>query len=161
MHVMDVKSSDRIEVSKLALLHLDKSFVTNSQQGLTALNKLLDETYGTEDYIELVTRYAPESENSRLFQMAVEKSGSVIGRDAGALLLEIAGVSFITDKLSTLNDSKKSALLASLQTAGSAESVFILRSTVLDVSQKESVRAAMRRVILEEAGREKMRLLSY
>lgn len=145
MHVMDVKSSDRIEVSKLALLHLDKSFVTNSQQGLTALNKLLDETYGTEDYIELVTRYAPESENSRLFQMAVEKSGSVIGRDAGALLLEIAGVSFITDKLSTLNDSKKSALLASLQTAGSAESVFILRSTVLDVGQKESVRAAAAR----------------
>jgi hypothetical protein len=141
MHVMNVKSSDRIEVSKLALLHLDKSFVTNSQQGLTALNKLLDETYGTEDYIELVTRYAPESENNRLFQMAINKSDGVLGRDAGALLLDIAGVSFITDKLATLSDAKKSALLASLQTAGSAESVYILRSVTLDVGQKESVRA--------------------
>ena len=141
MHVMDVKSSDRIEVSKLALLHLDKSFVTNSQQGLTALNKLLDETYGTEDYIELVTRYAPESENNRLFQLAINKSGEVLGRDAGALLLDIAGVSFITDKLSGLNDTKKSALLASLQTAGSSESVYILRNAVLDVNEKESVRA--------------------
>lgn len=141
MNVMNVKSSDRIEVSKLALLHLDKSFVTNSQQGLTALNNLLDETYGTEDYIELVTRYAPESENNRLFQLAINKSGDVLGRDAGALLLDIAGVSFITDKLASLNDTKKSALLASLQTAGSSESVYILRNTVLDINEKEAVRA--------------------
>jgi putative membrane-bound dehydrogenase-like protein len=140
LNVMTVNSSDRIEVSKLALLHLDKSFVTNSQQGLTALNKLLDETYGTEHYIDLMTRYALDSEHDRLFKMALDKSDEVVGRDAGALLIEQAGISYVTQKLAGLSESKKSALLASIQTVGSPESVYLLRSTALDPNEPASVR---------------------
>ncbi|MCF0064062.1 dehydrogenase [Dyadobacter chenwenxiniae] len=140
LNVMTVNSSDRIEVSKLALLHLDKSFVTNSQQGLTALNRLLDETYGTEHYIDLMTRYELESEMDRLFKMALDKSDEVVGRDAGALLLEQAGISYVTQKLGSLNEAKKSALLASIQTVGSPESVYLLRNTALDANESASVR---------------------
>lgn len=140
LNVLNVPSSDRIEVSKLALLHLDKSFVTNSQQGLTALNKLLDETYGTEHYIDLMTRYELESENDRLLKLALSKSDEVIGRDAGALLLEQAGISYVTQKLAGMNDEKKSALLASIQTVGSSESVYLLRSTLLNAGEALSVR---------------------
>ncbi|SKB99922.1 PVC-type heme-binding CxxCH protein [Dyadobacter psychrophilus] len=140
LNVMTVNSSDRIEVSKLALLHLDKSFVTNSQQGLTALNKLLDETYGTEHYIDLMTRYELESEMDRLFKMALDKSDEVVGRDAGALLLEQAGISYVTQKLAGLNEAKKSSLLASIQTVGSPESVYLLRNTALDPNEPASVR---------------------
>ncbi|MCF2486729.1 PVC-type heme-binding CxxCH protein [Dyadobacter sp. CY347] len=140
LNVMNVNSSDRIEVSKLALLHLDKSFVTNSQQGLTALNKLLDETYGTEHYIDLMTRYELDSEMDRLFKMALDKSDEVVGRDAGALLLEQAGISYVTQKLANLNESKKSSLLASIQTVGSPESVYLLRNTALDPNEPASVR---------------------
>ena len=141
LHVLDVPSSDRIEVSKLALLHLDKSFVSNSQQGLTALNKLLNETYGTEDYIELVNRYQPVSENDRLFDLALAKSNEVIGRDAGALLLEQGGVSYISEKLTSLNDKKKIALLASIQTSGSPEAIYLLRSVVLNTNEAATVRS--------------------
>ena len=147
LHVMTVPSSDRIEVSKLALLHLDKSFVSNSQQGLTALNKLLNETYGTEDYIELVTRYQPDSENDRLFDLALAKSDQVIGRDAGGLLLEQAGVSYISEKLASLNDKKKTALLASIQTVGSSEAVYLLRSAALNTNDPVSVRSSAARYL--------------
>ncbi|TLU99597.1 dehydrogenase [Dyadobacter luticola] len=140
LNVLSVNSSDRIEVSKLALLHLDKSFVTNSQQGRTALNKLLDETYGTEHYIDLMTRYELESENDRLLKMALDKSDEVVGRDAGALLLEQAGISYVTDKLAGLNEAKKSALLASFQTVGSSESIYLLRTFALDNNEPVSVR---------------------
>jgi putative membrane-bound dehydrogenase-like protein len=140
LNVTTVKSSDRIEVSKLALMHLDKSFVTNSQQGLSALNKLLDETYGTEDYIELMTRYEIASENGRLFKLALDKSDEVIGRDAGRLLLEQAGISFVSQKLTSLNEKQRSALLASIQTVGSSESVYLLRNAALDPNQPLSVR---------------------
>ncbi|WP_229214351.1 PVC-type heme-binding CxxCH protein [Dyadobacter flavalbus] len=140
LNVMNVNSSDRIEVSKLALLHLDKSFVTNSQQGLTALNKLLDETYGTADYIDLMTRYELESENERLFRLALDKSDEVIGRDAGRLLLKQAGILYVTQKFSRLNDRQKSALLASIQSAGSSESVNLLRAAVTDNSESLTVR---------------------
>jgi putative membrane-bound dehydrogenase-like protein len=140
LNVLNVPSSDRIEVSKLALLHLDKSFVTNSQQGLTALNKLLDETYGTEHYIDLMTRYELESENDRLLKLALSKSDEVIGRDAGALLLEQAGISYVAQKLAGMNEAKKSALLASIQTVGSSESVYLLRSALLNAGEPLSVR---------------------
>jgi putative membrane-bound dehydrogenase-like protein len=141
LNVLNVNSSDRVEVSKLALLHLDKSFVTNSQQGRTALEKLLDETYGTEHYIDLMTRYELESENGRMLNLALNKSDEVVGRDAGALLLEQAGLSYVSDKFQGLNDARKSALLASLQTAGTQESVYFLRSVALNSSESKTVRS--------------------
>lgn len=147
LHVLEVPSSNRIEVSKLALLHLDRSFVSNSQQGLTALNKLLNETYGTEDYIELVNRYQPVTENDRLFDLALAKSNEVIGRDAGALLLEQGGVSYISEKLASLNDKKKAALLASIQTSGSPEAIYLLRSVVLNTSEAAAVRSSAARYL--------------
>ena len=140
LNVLNVPAADRIEVSKLALLHLDRSFVQNSQQGLTALNKLLNETYGTEDYIELVERYEPTSESDRLFDLALSRSNEVIGRDAGKLLLEQAGVSYVSEKLSSINSSRKQSLLASIQTAGSPEAIYLLRSTVLNTGEPMSLR---------------------
>ena len=147
LHVMTVPAADRIEVSKLALLHLDKSFVSNSQQGLTALNRLLDETYGTEDYIELVERYEPETENDRLFKLALGKSEEVIGRDAGRLLLEQGGVSYISEKLAKLNEEKKIALLASIKTSGSTEAIYILRTAALNAGESRDVQASAARFL--------------
>lgn len=140
LHVTTIPSSDRIEVSKLALLHLDKSFVANSQQGVAALNRLLNETYGTQDYIDLVTRYEPDSEIERLLKLALDRSEEPIGRDAGGLLLELGGTSYVNQKLETLADPGKMALLASIQNVGSAESVFILRNKALDSGESKKVR---------------------
>jgi putative membrane-bound dehydrogenase-like protein len=140
LHVTTIPSADRIEVSKLALLHLDKSFVANSQQGLAALNRLLGETYGTLDYVDLVRRYEPASENERLLKMALTHSEEVLGRDAGGLLLELGGVAFVEEKLRSLNDAKKTALLASLKTVGSTESVYLLRNYALSPDESRDVR---------------------
>ena len=147
LHVLDVPSSDRVEVSKLALLHLDRSFVANSQQGLSALGKLLNETYGTEDYVELVARYEPASETGRLFDLALSKSNEVVGRDAGALLLEQAGVSYISDRLATLNEKKKISLLQSIQTSGSSEAIYLLRSAALNTTESIAVRTSAARFL--------------
>lgn len=141
LHVTTVPSSDQIEVSKLALFHLDKSFVSNSQQGVSALNKLLDQTYGTADYVDLVKRYEPQTETERLFKLAMAKSDEVIGRDAGALLLELGGVNYVEEKLLSLKDADKIALLASIQTVGSSESVYILRKTALAAGESAKVRS--------------------
>jgi putative membrane-bound dehydrogenase-like protein len=140
LHVTTIPSSDRIEVSKLALLHLDKSFVSNSQQGTAALRKLLDETYGTSDYVDLVKRYEPASEKERLFKMAVDQSTEVVSRDAGALLLDFEGVNGFTNRLSSLNEARKIALLASIQTAGTEEAIYVLRHITVSVSESQRVR---------------------
>ncbi len=147
LNMVNVPAEDRIQVAKQALLHLDRSFVANSQQGLSVLKQLLNETYGTEDYIELVTRYQPESEVGRLLDLAISKSGEVIGRDAGALLVDLGGVSFINGQINTLLPNKKIALLASMQTAGTPEAVYILRSIVLNYGHSLEVREAAARFL--------------
>ena len=140
LNMVNVPAEDRIQVAKQALLHLDRSFVANSQQGLSVLKRLLNETYGTEDYIELVTRYQPESEIDRLLELAISKSDEVIGRDAGALLVDLAGVSYITGKINSLRPDDKKSLMASMQTAGTPESVYLLRSVVLNYGHSLDVR---------------------
>ncbi|WP_044199161.1 PVC-type heme-binding CxxCH protein [Dyadobacter tibetensis] len=140
LNMVNVPAADRIQVAKQALLHLDRSFVANSQQGLSVLNRLLDDTYGTEDYIDLVTRYQPRTETERLLQLAISKSGEVIGRDAGALLLDLAGVTYMNERLSSLGQSQKLALLASIQTAGTPEAVYVLRSIALNAGHSLLVR---------------------
>jgi hypothetical protein len=56
------------------------------------------------------------------------------------LLLEQAGISYVTQKLAGMNEATKSALLASVQTVGSPESVYLLRNTALNDNEPLSVR---------------------
>lgn len=147
LNMVNVPAEDRIQVAKQALLHLDRSFVANSQQGLAVLKRLLNETYGTEDYIELVTRYQPETEVGRLLDLAISKSGEIIGRDAGTLLVDLGGATFISGQINSLVPNKKIALMASMQTAGTPEAVYLLRSVVLNYGHSLEVREAAARFL--------------
>ncbi|WP_228713744.1 PVC-type heme-binding CxxCH protein [Arundinibacter roseus] len=119
---------DRIEVSKLALYHLGKDFIRDSYWGKIALVKLLDDTYGTQDYLELVARYTPVFENDRLFKLATDQPNTDLGRDAGRQLLRQAPNSFVWDKLGKSNDDVQLALVSAIKAVGSQKSLTILAS---------------------------------
>ena len=140
LKVMNVPSSDRIEISKLVLLHLDASFVLNSPRGMRALEKLLDETYGTSDYIELVMRYEPESEIPRLADLASQKGGEGVGLEAGKQLLKQAGRSYFSDKLLASSPDQKVRLLASIQHAGGEDAMALFSSVILSADLPLEVR---------------------
>ena len=71
LKIMGGKATNQNEINKLALRHLDPEFVKKITQAMSSLQSLLDATYGTAEYIELVGRYGVPSENKRLLELAV------------------------------------------------------------------------------------------
>ncbi len=146
LKMMGGDATNQNELNQLALRHLDPAFVKKSPQALTALQKLLDATYGTADYIELVNRFGVATENKRLLNLAVQKPYDGLGRDAGRILLAQGGAPLLWSTVKGTDKIKAAAALASIQGVGSKESLNILSTLALDDKQalplrREAVRA--------------------
>ncbi|HEV7348989.1 PVC-type heme-binding CxxCH protein [Telluribacter sp.] len=140
-------ASDQTEIDKLALWHMGREFVRDSYQGRQALQRFLNKTYGTQNYIELVSRYEPEYENDRLFRLATSRPNTDLGRDAGRQFLKQAEESYFWDKFHNSNDDTKIALLASIKGVGNRESLTILGNAALDPAHNMKVRRAAARFL--------------
>ena len=142
LRVAQAGGPDQVEVTKLALRHLDPDYVRESPRARKALESLLNLTYGTPDYIELVSRYELETEYDRLFQLAATQSESPIGRDAARELLKLAGKSFIEEKIQEAAPKDKIALLSALKTTGSEDALALLSIYASGPSQPTELRRA-------------------
>lgn len=128
------------DVSKLALRHLDPAFVKNSPVATTALTKLLSEIYGTPEYIELVTRYEPASENLNLQRLAVQKAMDGLGRDAARQLLKQKGEDLAWTVINGTNTETATNMLMALRRVGNKESINILKTVALDSKYPAALR---------------------
>jgi putative membrane-bound dehydrogenase-like protein len=146
LKIMEGKAADQGEINKLALRHLDPDFVKKSPKALAALQKLLDSTYGTPEYIDLMSRYGIATENKRLLDLALQKPYDGMGRDAGRILLSQGGAPMIWNVVKGSDAAKAGAALASIRAVGSKESLEMLRTVALDAKyplplRREAVRA--------------------
>nr|MBI1230106.1 c-type cytochrome [Cytophagales bacterium] len=127
-------------ISRLVLAHLDPAYLGKSVAAQEALSKVLDETYGTEAYLEMVQRFEVKKENPRLLQLAIDQSDNALGRTAATMLLRQDGRPMIlqlvkgTDEKATIN------MLRALRGVGSNESLDILEGLALDSSTPLAVR---------------------
>ena len=71
LKIMEGNAANQSEVNELALRHLDPAFVKKSPEAMAAVKKLLDSSYGSQTYMELVARYELTSENKRLLELAI------------------------------------------------------------------------------------------
>lgn len=147
LKIMDGKAVNQIEINKLVLRHLDPDFVKKSPKALAALQNLLDATYGTAEYIELVDRYGIPTENKRLLELATTKPYDGIGRDAGRILLAQGGAPMIWNLLKGSDTQKAGAALASIRSVGSKESLNILSTVALDSKRPLALRREAARAI--------------
>ncbi|MPR35394.1 PVC-type heme-binding CxxCH protein [Salmonirosea aquatica] len=146
LKIMEGKAANQDEINRLALRHLDPEFVKKSPKALEALQKLLDSTYGTPEYIDLMTRYGIATENKRLLDLALQKPYDGVGRDAGRLLLAQGGAPMLWNVVKGNDAAKAGAALASIRSVGSKESLDMLRTVALDAKyplplRREAVRA--------------------
>lgn len=138
-------NSNSTDVTKLALRHLDPAFVKNSPVATAALTKLMKEVYGTPEYVELVTRFEPTSENANLLKLAVAKAMDGMGRDAARQLLKQKGEALIWGVIngkadgSGDPDAAKNMLMA-LRRVGNTESINILKTVALDETKSVPLR---------------------
>ncbi|MBD2754563.1 PVC-type heme-binding CxxCH protein [Spirosoma validum] len=128
------------DVTKLALRHLDPEFVKKSSVASTALMKLMNDIYGTPEYIELVSRYEPTGENAHLKQLAVQKSMDMMGRDAARQLLKQGGGPMVWEVVNGNDPDAATNMLMALRRVGNKESIDILKTVALDEKRPVALR---------------------
>lgn len=127
-------------ITRLALRHLDPAFVKSSPTAKQALQQLLDQTYGTAEYTELVQRYEPGTENVRLRQLALLKPNDNIGREAARLLMQQNGSDLVVETIDGPNADAAANMMVALRRVGSAASLGILKQVALDEKRSMALR---------------------
>jgi len=134
-------------ITKLALRHLDPAFVKSSTEASAALKKLMDEVYGTAEYMELVSRYEPASENARLRQLALAKPLEGMGRDASRQLLKQNGAPMVWEVINGKDAEASANLIKALRMVGNKETLDMLKTIALDEKRPVSLRMEATRAL--------------
>lgn len=137
--MMKGNASDQAKVNELVLKHLDPAFVKSSPEAMAEVKKLMDATYGTRQYMELVARYEIPSENNRLLDLAL--AGNQFSGAAGQQLLKQRGSSLLWTAINDKDQEKAKAAVISIKGAGSTESLAMLEMAALDAKYPTELRS--------------------
>jgi putative heme-binding domain-containing protein len=97
-----------------ALKHMDPSKLTMTPTVQTALNKVLDATKGSMDFVELVTSFKVENRTNDLLQIALNFPDSVVGKESARTLLAWNQTDIITKRLNSENSTEAQAMIKAL-----------------------------------------------
>ncbi|MRS64921.1 PVC-type heme-binding CxxCH protein [Larkinella terrae] len=136
-----------VQITKLALRHLDQDFVKKTPEAMAALTKLLDETYGKPEYMEMVMRYEPVAENQRLLELSKKQPNDLMGRDATRQLLKQGGGKMVWDIVDGSNQDAALGMISALRWVGSKESLDMLQKVALDDNRPSLLRKEATRAI--------------
>ena len=133
-------SANDVALNKLVLHALDVKSVTQSLVAKKALDNVLQSVNGTDEYIELVSRFAVKSQNKNLLQLAINKPYESVGKDAAGLLFHLGGSQLIWNIINGKDTSLQNNLLGALASVGSKESVDMLQTIALSKKYGLSLR---------------------
>lgn len=142
-----MKGNTDNDVTKLCLRHLDPGFVKTSPVAQQSLQKLLDSSFGTSDYMDLVQRFEPVSESKRLLQVATEKPMQRDGRDAARQLLKLEQAPMLWATINGKDATKAQSVVTSLRSVGTKQSIDMLKAIALDPKRSKALRAEAARAL--------------
>ncbi|MES2893628.1 MAG: PVC-type heme-binding CxxCH protein [Bacteroidota bacterium] len=123
--------SNGVDLNKLVLQALDIKTVQQSAAARKALTQVLTSINGTNEYIELMSRYEIRSQNNNLLQLALSKPNESVGRNAAGLLLRLGGSNLVMNVINGKDSAHQDSLLYALARVGSKASIDILQNTAL------------------------------
>lgn len=136
-----MKNTTDDEVAKLCLRHLDPAYVKTSSIAQQSLKKLLDATYGTNEYMEMIQKFEPAFESNRLLKLVVDKKvKSSMIRDASRILLKQDNGKLLWGAINGKDENTTTAVLSGLRGVGNATSLDILKKVALDPKRSNAVR---------------------
>jgi len=139
--IMNGNAANQGAINELALRHLDPGFLKESPEAQAALKKMLDSSYGTSTYLELVSRYGLTSENQRLLDLAIDKASFMLGKTAARQLLTQDGSEMVWKTINGTDEARAQAILTGMKTVGSKESLEILEKVALNSKYSVPVRS--------------------
>lgn len=137
--IIDNNKQNDIALNKLALYSLSNQAVSQSPSAQKALKQVLDDVYGTQQYLDLVARYEVRSENARLLEMAIGKSSTDLGTSACRLLLAGGGSDLLWKEINGTDVGRTKSVLQALSRVGTTASVDMLQATALSGKYPEEV----------------------
>ncbi len=140
LKMMKGKAANQPAVNDLVLKHLDPAFVRKSPEAMVAVNKILNTNYGTQAYLDIISRYELPTENKRLAQMAISQAATELGRSAGQQLLKQGGSSIVWAILKGKDIDKAKKIMMAIKGAGSTESLDMLQSVALGADYSMALR---------------------
>lgn len=118
LQLMETNQGKDAQLDVLLLNRLSPAEVKSSAVAAKALKSSLDAVYGTSDYISLVSRFNAASEKPRLLQLAMDKPGEDVARDAVKLFLGFGGEKELMQKIAGSDTSAANNVLRSMARAG-------------------------------------------
>ncbi|HRH49607.1 MAG TPA: c-type cytochrome [Panacibacter sp.] len=132
LRMIQNNTTNDVALNKVVLHALDIKSVTESPLAQKALAEVLQSVNGTDEYIELVSRYQVRSQNQNLLQLAVSKPFESVGKDAAGLLLNLGGGNLIWNIINGKDTgAQQNNLLAALAGVGSKQSIDMLQTIAL------------------------------
>lgn len=142
LSVLESKTSDGNNLQEIVFRHLDPQYVATNATAAAILKRSLDEHYGTQKYIDLITKYGLGTEEVRLLEMAINQSSSALGRSAGQLLWNQGAKESVKKTIFGTDGKRSSAALASIRSIGSSETLGMLEDILNNKQYNTSLKIA-------------------
>ena len=128
--IIDYKDKG-LGLNKQVLHSLDIKTVKQSPVAQIALQQVLQSINGTDEYIELVSRFEVKSQNQNLLQLAINKPNEPVGKNAADLLFKLGGATMISTIFNGKDSTKQHSLLDAIAGVGSKTSIDMLQTIAL------------------------------
>jgi putative membrane-bound dehydrogenase-like protein len=145
--MIERNGSNDTAINKLVLHALDIQSVKNSAAARKALKEILTNEYGSDEYLELVSRYEVKDENENLLKLAMEKSDRPAGRNAAGLLLKQGGAPLVWQKINSKDTADGYKMLRAIRGVGTKESIDIIQTVALSNKYDTALRMQAARKI--------------
>lgn len=140
LNIIKSNATKDIGLDKLALSALSPAATKANASAEAALTRVLNATYQTKDYLDLVIQYNLKSEQPRLLEMAIAKNADNLGGNAAKTLLASGGTDMLWKVLNDKNAERAMGLLNALAKIGNTASVDILQAVALGKEFPETLK---------------------
>lgn len=120
------------DLLKWGLRHLNPSLFQKSTDAQKLVNHRLNQTVGTQEFIDLIARYNIKNEDSRLISLVLESNENDLKKKAAAIILKNGGIKRFQQIVSAGDQDKILAVLTALGETGSNEVVELLKATAMN-----------------------------
>ena len=140
LNIIKSNAANDLNIDKLALSSLNPTSIKANAAAEAALTRVLNATYPTKDYLELVMQYNLKTEQPRLLEMAIAKNADDLGRNTAKALLGLGGTDLVWKVLKGQNAEQSMGLLNALAKIGNTASVDILQAVALGKEYPETLK---------------------
>ncbi|WP_236979447.1 PVC-type heme-binding CxxCH protein [Membranihabitans maritimus] len=108
-----IKNQSNKEFISILLHHIDPSIAKNSHSIQKVINDQLSRTEGSQEFIDIVSRFDLKNNNSQLMEMALNANSPELKKNATEVLLRQGGLTLLAQKISPDNENQTLSLIQS------------------------------------------------